>query len=94
MRFTLVTFAVSSVFTGFTAATPLRYLQARAVAIDGYDYAGCFTEATFGRALTGKTTYDDLMTNEKCALECEGFTWFGTEYGQEVCAIQTCFNSF
>lgn len=83
MHSTLITF-VFALSTGLTAATPLRYIQTRATAINGYDYAGCFTEATFGRALTEKTTFDDLMTNEKCASTCAGFLWFGTEYGREV----------
>lgn len=83
MRSTFV-FAVSTLFSGLVAATPLRNLKERAVAIEAYDYAGCYTEATFGRALAEKTTYDDLMTNQLCAASCVGYTWFGTEYGREV----------
>lgn len=68
-------------------AKPFPSLHSRAVAIEGYDYAGCFTESPSGRALMGKTFYDDQMTTEKCAAACAGFTWFGTEYGREVCYL-------
>ena len=85
MRCALVALSVCSVFSTLVAATPLKFLKTRATAIDAYDYAGCFTEATFGRSLTGKSFYSDLMTNEMCATACSDFAWFGTEYGREVC---------
>lgn len=86
MRSTIfLSVAGSLIFSGFTSATPLRNLvKARAVAINGYDYAGCFTEATFGRALSSKATFNDLMTTELCATACTGYKYFGTEYGREV----------
>jgi WSC domain len=44
---------------------------------------GCYTEGTGIRALTGKAYFNDSMTVEACATACEGYTWFGVEYGRE-----------
>jgi hypothetical protein len=44
---------------------------------------GCWTEATNGRALTGKSYASDDMTLESCAAFCTGFAYFGAEYGRE-----------
>ncbi|KAL8894926.1 MAG: hypothetical protein Q9207_008363 [Kuettlingeria erythrocarpa] len=48
-----------------------------------YQAEGCYTEATNGRALSGKTYYDDAMTTAKCASACAGFDLFGLEYYRE-----------
>ncbi len=66
-------------------ASPHRLARTRrAVAqIPGYDFAGCYTEATASRALTGTAYFDDLMTVEKCANACSGYKYFGVEYGRE-----------
>jgi hypothetical protein len=80
------TVVITSLFSALVAATPLLHsLQSRAtVVIAGYDYAGCYTEATSTRAFSDKVYYDDAMTIEKCAAACSGYTWFGAEYGREV----------
>jgi hypothetical protein len=44
---------------------------------------GCYTEATGARSLGGMMVGDPAMTNELCAGACRGFTFFGTEYGDE-----------
>ena len=51
--------------------------------IQGYNYQGCYTEATTGRALSGTAYYNDQMTVEKCAVACKPFTYFGVEYSLE-----------
>ncbi|KAJ0308306.1 hypothetical protein COL516b_003575 [Colletotrichum fioriniae] len=50
-----------------------------------YAFLGCRTEpAQGGRALDGKATASsDKMTNEACAAFCDGYSYFGTEYGGE-----------
>ncbi|USW48743.1 Putative carbohydrate-binding WSC, PAN/Apple domain, alpha/Beta hydrolase [Septoria linicola] len=58
--------------------------------IGNYYYASCYTEATSGRALTGKGTSSPSMTLEYCASFCSGYAYFGTEYGAEC----YCGNSF
>ena len=79
------TFFSAAFLVATAVAKPLHSLQARAaVAIPGYDYAGCYTEATTGRALAGKTTYSKVMTAQLCATACQNFDWFGVEYSQEV----------
>ncbi|KAK6066430.1 WSC domain-containing protein [Seiridium cupressi] len=46
-------------------------------------WEGCRTEAQGVRALAGKATSADDMSLEKCAETCQGFKYFGTEYGGE-----------
>ncbi|KAL8654045.1 MAG: hypothetical protein Q9226_003590 [Calogaya cf. arnoldii] len=50
---------------------------------EDYAFEGCYTEGSESRALTGATYYDNQMTNDKCAVTCRGFTYFGTEYARE-----------
>ncbi|KAL8661300.1 MAG: hypothetical protein Q9202_005725 [Teloschistes flavicans] len=53
--------------------------------IGAYNYLGCYTEGTNGRALTGKQNPvgGATLTNEVCAAACQGYTYFGTEYSGE-----------
>ncbi|KAG6999490.1 hypothetical protein G7Y79_00034g069130 [Physcia stellaris] len=65
-------------------ATPLQSLEPRAATpLAGYNYSGCYTEATNQRALTGSQYFDDTLTVEKCAAACVAFARFGVEYGRE-----------
>lgn len=53
-------------------------------AIDGYDYFGCYSEATApNRALSDGTTSSDSMTVQNCATTCKGAAFFGLENGNE-----------
>ncbi|KAL8699219.1 MAG: hypothetical protein Q9201_006129 [Fulgogasparrea decipioides] len=60
--------------------------------IGAYSYLGCYTEATNGRALSGKLNpvASATLTNELCAAACQGYTYFGTEYSGEC----YCGNTF
>lgn len=49
----------------------------------GYDYLGCYTEATTGRALPDVFYTNDNMTIEMCSSICSGFNYFGVEYYHE-----------
>ncbi|KAF2006087.1 heme peroxidase, partial [Amniculicola lignicola CBS 123094] len=51
--------------------------------ISGYNYLGCYSEATNGRALTDTATTSDKMTVETCATFCGGSSYFGIEYSSE-----------
>lgn len=51
--------------------------------VDGWVSEGCYTEAHGQRALSSVSFYDDAMTLEKCAAVCDGYQWFGVEYGRE-----------
>ncbi|KXX77507.1 putative fungistatic metabolite [Madurella mycetomatis] len=55
-----------------------------AAVIPGYEFSGCYTEATAQRALTGSALFDDQLMIKKCAAACEGFEYFGFEYGRET----------
>ncbi|KAK4100770.1 WSC-domain-containing protein, partial [Parathielavia hyrcaniae] len=50
--------------------------------LDGIPYAGCFHEAP-GRVLPSKGISAPDMTTAKCAENCVGYLYFGTEYGSE-----------
>ncbi|EDO03017.1 hypothetical protein SS1G_05494 [Sclerotinia sclerotiorum 1980 UF-70] len=51
--------------------------------IGSYSFVGCYTEATTGRALSGKSYTNDSMTIESCYAFCSAFAWFGLEYRRE-----------
>ncbi|KAI1363587.1 heme peroxidase [Xylaria arbuscula] len=51
--------------------------------VGNYSWYGCQTEGTGVRALSGKSLVAGDMTLDVCATFCEGFTYFGTEYGAE-----------
>jgi hypothetical protein len=52
--------------------------------VGAYTRVGCQTEATAGRALSAKEVFaSDTLTLESCAAYCEGYTYFGAEYGRE-----------
>src|ERR1700722_5692010 len=51
--------------------------------VGAYTWAGCYTEATGGRALTGSSEVNyNTMTVEICAAFCASFTMFGVEYSK------------
>ncbi|KAF1360847.1 heme peroxidase, partial [Lizonia empirigonia] len=52
-------------------------------AVDGYDYLGCYSEATPNRALSDSSTQSDSMTVQMCAASCQGSVFFGLEFGRE-----------
>ncbi|EQL00096.1 WSC domain containing protein [Ophiocordyceps sinensis CO18] len=52
-------------------------------AVGNYVLVGCRTEGNGTRALAGKTTWAETMTNAKCAEFCKDSKYFGTEYGRE-----------
>lgn len=58
-----------------------------------YNYIGCYTEATNGRALQGKTPQAPATgyTIETCQAACSAFTYFGMEYSNECYCGNTIF---
>jgi hypothetical protein len=57
--------------------------------IAGYNYLGCYSEGSAGRALIDSATASDAMTVQACATFCNGATYFGVEYGAECyCGAQ------
>ncbi|KAK3327788.1 WSC domain-containing protein [Cercophora scortea] len=52
--------------------------------VGNYAYAGCRTDSTASRTLTGKTVgASNANSVESCAAACSGFTYFGVEWGVE-----------
>ena len=50
-----------------------------------YNFIGCYSEGTAGRALSGKApaTPADGTTIESCLKSCQGYQFFGTEFSNE-----------
>lgn len=84
--FTVVAALTAALCSSGVGASPYRAILRRDAVPNtpGYESAGCYTEATSSRALTGSSYFDDNMTIEKCFAACSGFKYFGAEYGREV----------
>ncbi|TLS26598.1 hypothetical protein PpBr36_04227 [Pyricularia pennisetigena] len=82
----------SSALSTATSAAPPVATGAPGIkqTVGAYTYQGCYTENTGeGRALRDKSYYNDLMTLELCAQQCDAYTYFGTQYGRECyCGAQ------
>ena len=50
-----------------------------------YNYLGCYSEATTGRALSAKSPTAPAagFTIESCEAACQGYTYFGMEYSNQ-----------
>ncbi|MCJ1472308.1 hypothetical protein MMC13_000955 [Lambiella insularis] len=53
------------------------------ITVPGYTYAGCYTDSVGARVLSNASLSGSAMTLEKCAAFCEGYLYWGTEYGQQ-----------
>ena len=51
--------------------------------VGSYEFLGCRTEVPEVRALPDAILARNNMTNDMCADFCDGYTFFGTEYGGE-----------
>ncbi len=51
--------------------------------VGDYTYLGCHADSVASRSLTGRYIGTDKMDLETCAEFCDGFEYFGTEYGKE-----------
>lgn len=51
--------------------------------VGGYEFLGCMTELPGARALTDRNLEGAGMTNQLCADFCDGYRFFGTQYGTE-----------
>jgi len=72
----------------FKSSTP--QLVASNPTIPGFTYAGCHTDSVGARVLTDDALASSTMTVEMCAAFCDGYSYFGTEYGVEC----YCGNTF
>ena len=68
--------------TGFKAPDPNKK-QGIVNSTGAYNYAGCYTEGTGGRALGDASTTSNDNSIEFCAKYCDGANYFGVEYGAE-----------
>ncbi|KAK0104489.1 hypothetical protein ONS95_004777 [Cadophora gregata] len=53
--------------------------------VGNYDYLGCYSEATNGRALSDKTPAEPAggFTLGSCMTACQGYTYWGMEYANQ-----------
>lgn len=51
--------------------------------VGAFTYLNCYTEASSGRALSGKGSSGSFVDLEYCADFCSAYKYFGTEYGNE-----------
>ncbi|PSN71804.1 heme peroxidase [Corynespora cassiicola Philippines] len=49
----------------------------------GYNYTGCITDRVDSRSLTAKSQAVDTNSWATCAQFCDGYQYFGVEYGRE-----------
>ncbi|KAI0413370.1 WSC domain-containing protein [Xylaria grammica] len=84
MRLTPASLALSSVFL-LSLVSAQNDAPSQPETIANYNWYGCQTEATNGRALGAFTYADDTMTLESCQDFCseKGTKLFGAEYGRE-----------
>jgi WSC domain len=87
---TLTISSTSSVLSA--SSTPLPTGPANKATVGPYRYYGCQTEASNMRALSGASFVVSSMTLEFCEASCAGWTYWGTEYGQE-CYCGDSFNT-
>ncbi|KAH8653201.1 WSC domain-containing protein [Tricladium varicosporioides] len=81
---------VTSSSTSSTSTSAIPTGPAIVPSVGAYNYAGCYTEGTGVRALSGGFFPNDTNTIASCAASCLAFTYFGAEYGREC----WCGNSF
>jgi hypothetical protein len=56
--------------------------------VGAYNSIGCWTDQGGARTLSAKVPALGAANSiEACAAACKGYSYFGTEYGQEVCAV-------
>ncbi|CAG8961013.1 hypothetical protein HYFRA_00002553 [Hymenoscyphus fraxineus] len=66
-----------------SSVTSVTVAPSSVPSIGTFKFAGCYTEATKGRALSEKSQSNEHMTIEICASFCQGYAMFGLEYGKE-----------
>lgn len=48
-----------------------------------YIYIGCYRDNVDSRTLQGNSSNTNVGSIEKCSAFCQGYTYFGLEYGNE-----------
>jgi hypothetical protein len=67
--------------TSSSSTAPSSTGPVHVASVGAYKWAGCYTEATNSRALTGASDINyNTMTVEICAAFCASYTMFGVEY--------------
>ncbi|KAF4633357.1 hypothetical protein G7Y89_g4765 [Cudoniella acicularis] len=74
----------SSQLSSSTTSTPTPSGPAIKPQIGAYNYLSCYTEGNGIRALNSAVSYNyPSMTLEECSVFCQGYTYWGVEYGGE-----------
>lgn len=64
-----------------SAALFVSFVNAQSV--PAYRYVGCYTDSLGSRTLNGPWSSTDTMTYDECAVFCNGYDYFGLEYGSQ-----------
>lgn len=76
---------VTAYFPNNGSLAPAYQPPSQPAVVRDYNYIGCYGDDTASRALSGKAPgLGSSNSLEACAAACSGYTYFGTEYGDEV----------
>ena len=72
-----------------TSSTPVPTGPITVTNVAGWNYLGCYSEATTGRALSGSLLPIAAANTdvETCGAACLAYEYFGVEYGVECTSI-------
>jgi hypothetical protein len=73
------TASANSTSSSISSSTPTSTLPT----LPGYNYTGCMTDSTSDRTFTAKAQGNANNTYESCSTFCNGYMYFGVEYGAE-----------
>ena len=74
---------VASIAVPSAAAATAAATASIAPSSQDFNYLGCYTELTSGRALNGSSSNGLNTTVTSCSQECASFEYFGVESGEE-----------
>ncbi|KUI55535.1 Putative fungistatic metabolite [Cytospora mali] len=75
---------VTAYFPGNSSLAAAYQPPSQPAVVGDYYFLGCYGDDTASRALSGKApSLGSSNTLEACAAACAGYTYFGTEYGDE-----------
>ncbi|ROV94426.1 hypothetical protein VSDG_05914 [Cytospora chrysosperma] len=75
---------VTAYFPNNGSLAPAYQPPSQPSVVGAYNYIGCYGDDTASRALSGKAPgLGSSNSLEACAAACAGYTYFGTEYGNE-----------
>ncbi|KAH8900410.1 Pyrrolo-quinoline quinone [Thozetella sp. PMI_491] len=72
---------------------PVSNLQPTVNSTSNWEVQGCYSDSSTARTLGDKQIMADTVTLDSCAAFCDGYRYFGTEYGRECYCGSTLANT-